>query len=475
LEATINHFQARNEQKRPTDNWEEALTPGVVSVQNFEDSEYIGDISVGTPPQKFQVLFDTGSSNFWVIADPVLAAPNNSPWFQSSLSSSFVPSPEDYNVSYGSGHMTLKWGSDVVQAGGFAVHNFKFGLASDSESAENFFKYLHGEGVLGLGFKALTYGNCSTFMDVLYEQKVISERVFSIYMTSLTSTGSEVLLGGVDTAHATEEFQFFPLLEPPAWWIVRMSKFSLVHHSKTLFTYCKTGCRAVVDSGTSFIGVPLSQHDAILKAILHKNPCVSYGDNHFCKATENMTDTYPSFKIEMPTIDSKTATFTLLPANYMFPAFRDDKGVLYCYVGMMINPPAIHVKGEDVFLLGTTFLKTYYTKFDMDNLQVGFARAILTGERDMTRAISLYNTNPPNHSFANMASTTTFFLGFVLVGVVIGLVVRKLVPRRFKLFFCKKQSQTECSSLTGTIHCAYQKTIGDINPVTKPIDMSINI
>jgi len=38
---------------------------------NLDDNAYVSEIYVGNPPQKIRALFDTGSTNAWVLNDKV--------------------------------------------------------------------------------------------------------------------------------------------------------------------------------------------------------------------------------------------------------------------------------------------------------------------------------------------------------------------------------------------------------------------
>ena len=70
---------------------------GNVVIDDFENAQYFGPISVGTPPQELNVIYDTGSANLWVPNTHHLLSPHKT--YNHDKSSTCLlytsPSPRD--------------------------------------------------------------------------------------------------------------------------------------------------------------------------------------------------------------------------------------------------------------------------------------------------------------------------------------------------------------------------------------------
>merc|ERR1719203_2460988 len=102
-------------------------------IKDYSNAQYYGTIHIGTPPQEFTVIFDTGSSNLRV---PKVNCQNCGYWFinggkskyDEAKSSTFTKDGSDFHIQYGSGdvkgYMSVE---KITLADDIEVNNQKFG------------------------------------------------------------------------------------------------------------------------------------------------------------------------------------------------------------------------------------------------------------------------------------------------------------------------------------------------------------
>ncbi|OWK08219.1 REN [Cervus elaphus hippelaphus] len=328
-----------------------------VVLTNYLDAQYYGEIGIGTPPQTFKVIFDTGSANLWVPStkcSPLYTACEIHSLYDSLESSSYVENGTEFTIHYGSGKVKGFLSQDLVTVGGITVTQ-TFGEVTELPLMP--FMLAKFDGVLGMGFPAQAVGGVTPVFDHILAQRVLTEDVFSVYYSRNSHLlGGEIMLGGSDPQYYQENFHYVSISKPGSWQI-RMKGVSL--RSTTLL--CEEGCMVVVDTGASYISGPTSSLRLLMEAL---------------GAKELSTDEYVVNCNQMPTLPDISfhlggKAYTLTSADYVLqdPYNNDDLCTLALH-GMDIPPPT-----GPVWVLGATFIRKFYTEFDRRNNRIGFALA----------------------------------------------------------------------------------------------------
>ncbi|XP_061013095.1 pregnancy-associated glycoprotein 1-like [Dama dama] len=276
-------------------------------VRNIKDIIYVGNITIGTPPQKFQVIFDTGSSDLWVPS--VLCTSrfcSSHALFRHRESSTFQPTQETLSLIYVSGRMKGVVALDTVRIGDLVSTDQRFGLSMKQSGFEG----KPFDGVLGLNYPNLSFTGGIPIFDNLMNQGAISEPVFAFYLSKSKPEGSVVMLGGVDKSYYQGALNWVPLIQAGDWR-VHMDRISMNRR----IIACNGGCEAIVDTGTSLILGPGKLVDNILR-LTGATPRAS---EHYVSCSAVNT---------LPSID-----FTINGINYPVPAqayaIKDSSGDCY--------------------------------------------------------------------------------------------------------------------------------------------------
>ncbi|KAK3433456.1 hypothetical protein EUGRSUZ_D01351 [Eucalyptus grandis] len=243
----------------------DAQLPDIVGLKNYLDAQYYGEIGIGTPPQKFTVIFDTGSSNLWVPSSKcyLSVACFFHSKYQASQSSTYKRNGKSASIQYGTGAISGFFSNDNVQVSNLVVKDQEFIEATREPGVT--FMAAKFDGILGLGFQEISVGDAVPLWYNMVKQRLVKEPVFSFWLNSNPDEeeGGELVFGGVDQKHFKGKHTYVPVTQK-GYWQFAMGDV-LIDGKPT--GYCGGGCAAIADSGTSLLAGPTTVITMINNAI----------------------------------------------------------------------------------------------------------------------------------------------------------------------------------------------------------------
>ncbi|XP_032271776.1 chymosin-like [Halichoerus grypus] len=314
---------------------------------NYLDCQYFGKIYIGTPPQEFTVVFDTGSSDLWVPSVYCKSyACQNHHRFNPAKSSTFQNLNQPLSIQYGTGSMQGFLGLDTVTVSDIVDSQQTVGLSTQEPG--DVFTYSEFDGILGLAYPSLASEYSVPVFDNIMQKHLVAQDLFSVYL-SRNGQGSMLTLGAIDPSYYTGSLHWVPVTVQEYWQFTvdRVTVNGVV-------VACDGGCQAILDTGTSMLVGPSSDILNIQTAI---------------GATK---DQYGEFNINCGSLSSMPeVVFEIHGQKYPLPSSA------YTSTDMGFCTSGFQGEGDSqLWILGDVFIREYYSVFDRVNNRLGLAKAI---------------------------------------------------------------------------------------------------
>lgn len=325
-------------------------------LEDIKNSQYVGKIHVGTPPQPFDVIFDTGSSNLWIYSKECeTEACVTHRRFDDDNSSTYKALGMELSVRFGTGEIEGFLGQDDFTLGPIKVRSQSFGQIK-AETGEVF---LSGkfDGILGLSFPSLSPTSYKPVFDSIISQQLLTSNRFSFYYSILPVQQSAIVLGEPPRSLYHGDIQYIPVAKTFYWEL----KLRDIRIGDTWMNACADQpggfCKVVVDTGTSLLTGPSDDITTLLEMVQVDPDCA------------NMDD--------LPTITydlGEGNLFHIEPEFYVIKSSSEDEmSGRYCKPGFMALD--VDAPRGPLWILGDIFMRKFFTVFDRDRNAIGFAVA----------------------------------------------------------------------------------------------------
>nr|CDJ96552.1 Peptidase A1 domain containing protein [Haemonchus contortus] len=263
------------------------LLSGESQVIDYDSAEYVAEITLGTPEQKFKVIVDTGSANFYVpdiscsgyksktcaisecdaglvckvfCPDQTCCRKANCKkkhLFDATASTTYVKLEGKWSIKGLLGNDTVRLGAPGSKQ--LIVPGVVFGRATKFSAP---FIDSEIDGVLGLAFPVIAPSRITPPISRAVQLNLLDEPLFTVYLKpsngQTDTNGGVITYGAIDTEHCGPIMAYEPLTTPTHW------QFKLVAATSGNFNM-NVNCRARSDTASSFIGAPATEAVAIAR------------------------------------------------------------------------------------------------------------------------------------------------------------------------------------------------------------------
>ena len=269
----------------------------MIPLRDYSDNQYVGTIGIGSPPQSFRVIFDTGSSDIWVPALACVRGCGHHPRFNPNASTSFQPvlrgdsgETTSFSLTYGSGAVRGSVAKETVTLEHHHFRGVKIGFVEQEASQIAAFEM---DAVFGLGFEGLGSITKPAFYKHIGRDKQFGvqslQKQFAFFLNhghdpnDRNSVPSHVTFGwhNLSIVGPGAVWHYSPILnkKDEDFWALQLNAFWIKSDSsvdRSLdFRVCDrmSDCRIIVDTGSSGIGVPGMYYSQVLSALTSNKNC----------------------------------------------------------------------------------------------------------------------------------------------------------------------------------------------------------
>jgi saccharopepsin len=233
-----------------------------IPLSNVMDAQYFGEISLGTPEQKFTVVFDTGSSNLWIPSTrckSIACMLHNK--YDASKSSTYQENGTAFEIHYGSGSLKGVVSTDVLRMGDLTIEEQDF--AESVEEPGIAFIMGRFDGIMGMGYNTISVNGMVPPIYNMLKDNLIEHAVFSFWLNSAENggEGGELVLGGWDENHMASDITWMQVVRK-GYWEIALDGIQLEQYGLNL------GIKTVaVDTGSSLLVMDTPAAEAVNREI----------------------------------------------------------------------------------------------------------------------------------------------------------------------------------------------------------------